>query len=318
MTDEKAIVAVVVEPSALAKSTQLLGSRDPVTAFLSRYLSPEGRRVMGSSLRTVAKHLSGQHCEDPRTFPWASIRYEHASALRAKLAGKSHATGNRLLTALRGVIDECANLKLMSREEAAEVIRVKALKREGKEVGRTLTVAEIVLLYASCDVSPLGRRNAAVLALAASGGLRRAEVCGLDLEHWDGTSGGVKVLGKGNKWRSVYLSPNGKAAVESWLLVRGLGAGPLLFAVNKSGVLQTQRLTEGGVYDMLAELGLKAKVADFTPHDLRRTFATHLLDAGVDALTVSKLMGHASVQTTMGYDKRGEGAKQEAVTHLKY
>lgn len=319
VSDEKAIVAVVVEPGDLALGGQLVGTRNPVAAFLSRYLSTEGRRVMHSSLRTVATHLSGMTVVDPFVFPWSRVRYEQAAMLRAKLAQKSHATGNRHLTALRGVIEECARLKLMSREDADEIIRVKALKLDRKDVGRALTIEDVIALYAACSTSPAGRRDAAVVALAASGGLRRSEVCGLNLEHWDAATGGVKVHGKGDEWRSVYLSTNGKAAVESWLLLRGTAPGPLVLAVNQAGKFDsTKRLTDDGVYALLAELGERAKVANFRPHDLRRTFITHLLSENVDALTVSKLAGHKSVQTTMGYDKRGEPVKQEAVSRLKY
>jgi len=316
MSDEKAIVAVVVEPSALSRD--LLGTRNPVAAFLSRYLTAEGRRVMHSSLRIVAGHLSGRVIDDPFSFPWQQVRYEQASMLRAKLAVKSHATGNRHLTALRGVIDECANLKLLSREDAAEIIKVKALKKENKPTGHALTLEEIAALYAACGTDVAGRRDAAVLALAASGGLRRSEVCDLDLKHWDGATGKVDVFGKGQEWRTIYLSPNGRAAVESWLLLRGAWAGPLVTPVSQRGLALTDRLTDDGVYSLLAALGAKAMIARFTPHDLRRTFITHLLGAGVDALTTSKLAGHKSVQTTMGYDKRGEGVKQEAVSRLKY
>jgi site-specific recombinase XerD len=75
-------------------------------------------------------------------------------------------------------------------------------------------------------------------------------------------------------------------------------------------------LTDQGLYHILDTRRQEAHIATFTPHDLRRTFAGDLLDAGVDLSTVQKLMGHANANTTSGYDRRGERAKRDAVRKL--
>ena len=75
-------------------------------------------------------------------------------------------------------------------------------------------------------------------------------------------------------------------------------------------------LSDQGVYAITQAIGRRAKVAQFRPHDLRRTFITHLLEVGGDALTVSKLAGHESVQTTLRYDKRGEAVKKSVMALL--
>jgi len=103
--------------------------------------------------------------------------------------------------------------------------------------------------------------------------------------------------------------------------VRGAAPGPLFVPINKGSVLALgQRLTSQAIYDLLAKRGAAAKLADFSPHDLRRTFISDLLDKGADIATVQKLAGHAQVTTTARYDRRGERAKRKAVSllHVPY
>jgi integrase len=79
-------------------------------------------------------------------------------------------------------------------------------------------------------------------------------------------------------------------------------------------------LTSQAVYNMLSKRGEQAGIKNFSPHDLRRTFISHLLDKGTDIATVSKMAGHANIQTTARYDRRPEEAKRKAaeVLHVPY
>lgn len=286
-------------------------AQDPVTVYLSRYTSRHSRLAMASSLSILARYLTGR-TTDPREIPWASIRYPHAQELRAQLVKDySWASVNRHLLALRGVVRECWRLGLVEHEVAERVAQVEGLKSDEREIGRALSGEEVEALYAACDDSVAGKRNAAVLTLTAYAGMRRSEVCGLLLENWDKAEGKLSILGKGNKWRTVYLGPKAAARLESWLDARSRAPGPFITPVSKHDTPTLgKHLTSTGLYVLLQSLGAKAKVKDFTPHDLRRTFITRLLDKGGDALTVSKLAGHESVQTTLRYDKRGERAKK--------
>ena len=98
--------------------------------------------------------------------------------------------------------------------------------------------------------------------------------------------------------------------------MRGNWPGALLCAVDKAGRVQQAGISGAAVYRALQKRGEQAGLKPFTPHDLRRTFAGDLLDAGADISTVQRLMGHANTNTTAGYDRRGERAKREAVGRL--
>lgn len=118
----------------------------------------------------------------------------------------------------------------------------------------------------------------------------------------------------------VYAHGGTADALADWLSLRSDHAGALLHPVLKSGRIVARRITPQSIYDLLARRATQAGVDDFSPHDLRRTCAGDLLDAGVDLVTVTAILGHASTNTTARYDRRGERAKQEAATalHLPY
>jgi len=111
-------------------------------------------------------------------------------------------------------------------------------------------------------------------------------------------------------------------ALEDWLKKRGSGPGPLFYVINKGGhiVFNLKGKSSQAVYKFLRKRNIESGVTSFSPHDLRRTFVSDMLDAGVDIVTVSKLAGHSSVTTTGRYDRRGEETKRKApgVLHVPY
>ena len=172
------------------------------------------------------------------------------------------------------------------------------------------------------DPGPAGVRDAAIISLMYAAGLRREEVITLDLANFDPGSGRLVVLGKGNKERSCYMTNGAAEALTDWLALRGPAAGPLFVAINKGGKLdpKARRLAPQAIYNMLARRAQAAGVAKFSPHDLRRSFVSDLLEAGADIATVAKMAGHKSVETTARYDRRPEAAKQKAagLLHVPY
>jgi site-specific recombinase XerD len=90
--------------------------------------------------------------------------------------------------------------------------------------------------------------------------------------------------------------------------------------INKSGRITIHRLTDQAVLHVLKKRAVQAGVASFSPHDLRRSFISDLLDAGADISTAQQLAGHSNVQTTARYDRRGEATKRKAaeLLHVPY
>ena len=107
-------------------------------------------------------------------------------------------------------------------------------------------------------------------------------------------------------------APSGTiAAFRAWLDVRGHDADALFGQAVRGGRGGKRRLADKGVAVILSDRAAAAGVAPFTPHDMRRTYISELLDAGADLATVQKMVGHESV-TTAGYDRRGDAAKRKA------
>ena len=288
--------------------------RTPALVYLAR-LAPGSRRAMRSALRTMARLLTADRC-DETTCPWGALRYQHTAAVRAWLAERyAPATANRHLAALRAVLKEAFRLGHVGADEYHRAVDLPAVRGERLPAGRAISAGELRALFASCaeDSTPGGARDAALLALLYGGGLRRSEAVGLDVGDFDAATGAVRVVsGKGNKGRAVYLADGGRAAVEAWLEIRGPEPGPLLLPVDRFGRTAMRRLSAQTVYDRLRHRASRAGVAACSPHDCRRTFVGDLLDAGADLAVVQKLSGHANVATTARYDRRGEEAKRRA------
>ena len=155
---------------------------------------------------------------------------------------------------------------------------------------------------------PLARRDRAVLETLYGTGLRVSELVGLSLGDVDLAVASLRVLGKGSKERVAPLGRLARAALEDWLEPAGRGEmeperwrsrddSEAVF-LNRRG----SRLSRQGVYQLVRRHGESAGIgATLTPHVLRHSFATHLLDGGADIRVVQELLGHAKVTTTQIY-----------------
>lgn len=291
---------------------------NPVHSYLVG-LTATGRRTMASTLGQVATMLGG----DLETIPWAALRYEHVTALRTALneRGLAPATVNKYLAALRGVAREAWQLGLTDAETYQRIAAVKGVHGETLPSGRGLGQGELAALMRTCanDHTPAGARDAAIIAMGYGAGLRRAELAGLDLANLadDGELITAKVAGKGNKERLVYLDNGAAQALRDWLSVRGVDPGALFYSGLRGGHLVAgQRMTGQAIRNMLAKRACDAGIENATPHDLRRSFVSDLLESGVDIATVANMAGHANIETTRRYDRRGEQAKRKAARAL--
>jgi site-specific recombinase XerD len=176
----------------------------------------------------------------------------------------------------------------------------------------------LVGLLETCDNTVVGIRDAAVISLLYGCGLRRAEVVGLDLGDYKPQEETLRVQGKRNKQRLIPLVGGAANALADWLRIRGDVAGPLFWGAGNRN--NGRRLTTQAIYNMLQKRAVRGGIANLSPHDFRRTFVGDLLDRGADIVTVQKLAGHAHVETTARYDRRGEQAKHKAakLLHVPY
>lgn len=284
-------------------------------------LAPNSRRTQRTALAQIAEIVTGTR--DPFAMNWHALRFQHTAAIRAKLAETMTAgNANKHLYALRGVLKSAWRLQQMSAEDYTRARDLSPIQGERLPRGRALTPGEIAGLLNACsrDQASAGARDAALIALLYGCGLRRAECAGLELADYDADAATLRILGKGNKERSAPITQGTADALQDWLSVRGLEPGALFHPITKAGTLARRHMTAQAIYDALAKRATEAGIKNLAPHDFRRTFISHLLDAGADLSTVQRLAGHANVQTTARYDRRGEQAKRKAVDllHVPY
>lgn len=272
------------------------------------------RRTMKYALEKAAQILIGS--PDPLDVPWWNLRYQHVAAVRSTLTDSySPATVNLVITGVRGVLKECWRLNLIPESDYRKAIDIDGVRGERLPAGRALTVGEVTAILGACwnDDSPAGVRDGAIISVLYAAGLRRAEIVGLDIEDYDRENKTLRILGKGNKEREVPLARGAAQALEDWLGLRPDEPGAIFNPVNKGGNSEIRQLAPQAIYSVLKKRAAEAGVENVSPHDLRRTLISHLLDAGADLVTVSKVVGHADVTTTARYDRRGEQAKRQAV-----
>jgi integrase/recombinase XerD len=211
------------------------------------------------------------------------------------------------------VLRAAFRLELMTERDFRAASDLPPIRGARLRAGRALTAAELLRVFACAGSGPVGQRNAAALALLYGAGLRRAELCALDLAAVELATGTIRVAGKGRVERLVYVPAGAVAAVADWLEVRGREPGPLLWAAAADRrTLEARAMAPSAVYSLCSRVAARAGIPPFRPHDLRRTWAGDLLDAGLDLATVQALAGHRNVQTTAGYDRRAERTKMRA------
>jgi len=312
------------EPIRLSENSLLVTNKpaldnSPAAVYLAR-LKQSSRIPQKQALNLVASLLTAGQA-DCQSLDWSQLRYQHTAAVRSKLLDNySPATANRILSALRGVLEEAWLLGQMSAEDYHRAARINSIIGETLPAGRLLSRQEIRLLLNDCAKDPriIGIRDAAIISVMYSGGLRREEVTKLNVADYAPRSRKLIVQGKRSKERTAYVVGGAIKAMRDWLDVRKLEPGPLFLPVNRFGkLIYDRRLTPQGIYLLLRRRAERTGSKSFSPHDLRRTFVSDLLDQGVDIATVAKLAGHSNIQTTARYDRRPEERKRRAAHLLK-
>lgn len=237
----------------------------------------------------------GRDLIDLRRVDHLAIRSYLASLSRRKLARASIA---RHLSALRSFF------KYLVREgtvDANPARTVSSPKRE-KHLPSVMQPPDVALLLEQPDTSTtLGLRDAAWMELLYASGLRIGELVGIDVDDIELRAKLVKVHGKGSKERIVPFGSRAEEALRAYLAVRGelcRNADENAVFVNYKG----QRITTRSVRRLFDGYLRKASMrAGISPHTMRHSFATHLLNAGADLRGIQELLGHASLSTTQKY-----------------
>ncbi len=185
----------------------------------------------------------------------------------------------------------------------ANVAEHLSLPRRWKRLPKSLTAAEIdKLLSPAPPATPQSLCDDAILELAYASGLRRSELCGLRLEQLHPDAGFLNVIGKGNKERVVPVGSQAIAALNRYL---NDGRPKLVKPRSPANVFLTQRGTAFAPITMWARIKRRVRRAgvsrNITPHMLRHSFATHLLEHGADLRVIQELLGHATISTTELY-----------------
>lgn len=293
-------------------------------AYLQTLHPGTSRENVRSKLNNVARVFG---CADYRHIDWSSMRYEHIlQFIRDRqepgedgLPKLSSRSINCYVSALKGVARQAYLLGQIDNEALTRISLVKSIRYSRLSAGRSISQTESRALLESAKGNAMkATRDYAILALLLGCGLRRAEVAGLLLENYSRRDESIRLIGKGEKERKVFLIEPVIEALEAWLRVRsqeGLFVFGRFYKNDKFDA--TAPMTPHAVGDIVREYQIKAGLEHLSTHDLRRTFATRLLDENVDITTVQNMMGHASIATTALYDHRGESVQRRAARKIK-
>lgn len=310
-------IATTEPGRALARSQQLPLDRNPAAVYLAS-LSEGSRRTMRWALDNVAGLLTAGRY-DALEVDWAQLRFQHVAAIRSRLIEQYAAsTVNKHLSGIKGTLAAAYRLGLIGGDQYRKATDVESVKSDTEPAGRMLSSREIGALLKACteDPSPAGARDAAMIALLAVAGPRRSEIVKLNLGDYNPEAGAVRIRkAKGNKDRTVYIDNEARQAMTDWLGIRGPTEGPLFIPVHQTGRMRISRMAPQSIYDILKKRANEGDVSNVSPHDLRRTAISNLIDA-TDLSTAQKIAGHSDPATTTRYDRRGDRAKQEAAAKL--
>ena len=273
---------------------------DPIESFLrhvalERRLSPHTVAAYRADLHGLAAFLGRMG------IPPAEADYAQLRRWLAHLATRGYARSSiaRKAASVRGFYAFCARRGVIS-EDPARLLRSPRIPSILPAVLKGGEAAALV--EAPSDDGPIGLRDRVALELLYGAGIRVAELCRLDVDDVDLRAGRVRVMGKGGKERLVPIGEPAVLAVRAYLrrgrtaLAAGVPGHPLLInrRSKRMGPREVRSLVEQ--YRQAVLPGRRA-----SPHTLRHSYATHLMEGGADIRAVQELLGHASLATTQRY-----------------
>ncbi|EJB8505828.1 tyrosine recombinase XerC [Vibrio parahaemolyticus] len=256
-------------------------------------LSLHTQRNYKQQLETMAQHLAEMGLKDWSQVDAGWVRQLAGKGMREGMKASSLATR---LSSLRSFFD----FLILRGEMSANPAKGVSAPRKKRPLPKNLDVDEVNQLLEVSEDDPLAIRDRAMMELMYGAGLRLAELVSVDVRDVQLRSGELRVIGKGDKERKVPFSGMATEWVGKWLRVRGDLAAPgepALF-VSKLGT----RISHRSVQKRMAEWGQKQSVAShISPHKLRHSFATHMLESSNNLRAVQELLGHENISTTQIY-----------------
>jgi integrase/recombinase XerC len=258
--------------------------------------SKETARAYASDVGQLLEFLAS------RERPVASLDVQAMRGFLVVRGEDAASTRARKLSALRTFLSFLQRTGKVTGNAAAEVQSPKLPKTLPKPIPEGEAAS---LMVAPSEVTILGLRDRAILELLYGAGLRVAELCALDLGHVDLRARELRAFGKGSKERIVPVGEQARAAMEAYLIRRGEllakkrpNQAPEAAFLNQRGGRVTARTIARHLNRYVLTAALPRHVS---PHALRHSFATHLLNAGADLRAIQELLGHASISTTQRY-----------------
>ena len=279
------------------------GIRSAIDAFLAelaaaRASSPHTLRAYRTDLAEFAAFLEERGQEEPRSITLHTLRGYLAQLEDRELAGSSV---RRKLSAVRSLL---RHLLKHGRIESNPATGLRQ-RRGARHLPSVLSLEEVEGLLAAPDLTTAaGRRDRALLEVTYSAGTRVSETVGLDHGDVDLRRGIARVIGKGGKERLAPLGSHALSALQGYLYdparprPRPDSDGRDAIFLNQRGGRLSSRSVERIVAQCVLRAGIRRHA---TPHTLRHSFATHLLDRGADLRSVQELLGHAHLGTTQIY-----------------
>ncbi|ELI5396431.1 tyrosine recombinase XerC [Vibrio parahaemolyticus] len=256
-------------------------------------LSLHTQRNYKQQLETMAQHLAEMGLKDWSQVDAGWVRQLAGKGMREGMKASSLATR---LSSLRSFFD----FLILRGEMSANPAKGVSAPRKKRPLPKNLDVDEVNQLLEVNEDDPLAIRDRAMMELMYGAGLRLAELVSVDVRDVHLRSGELRVIGKGDKERKVPFSGMATEWVGKWLCVRGdlaVPGEPALF-VSKLGT----RISHRSVQKRMAEWGQKQSVAShISPHKLRHSFATHMLESSNNLRAVQELLGHENISTTQIY-----------------
>ena len=280
---------------------------DQVRIAFERYLEAE-RNLSVHTIRAYLGDLDSffEHLERLDVTDIASLELSHIRSWLAnqQVKGGARTTLSRRATSIRLFTKWATKKSYLIKDVGATL----ATPKGARTLPEVLTVADASLALDAMTArvgeedAPISKRDAAMLEILYASGARVSELCGLDLEDIDYARQTIRVLGKGNKERTIPIGNPAMRALETWLKngrdsLAGAKSERAVF-LGARGKRIDQRTVRTMVYHALAALEGVEKMG---PHALRHSAATHLLEGGADLRTVQEILGHASLATTQIY-----------------